>query len=92
MNVDIDCKNKDFQIMNILQLKWILLNLISKKNYKKELRIIKMLIIKVFIFLFLNQIIQYPFLLQYIHKLNNFIFLININNHNIKLLIYNFCL
>ena len=37
--VGIDNKNKDFQIMNILQLKWILLDLISKKNYKKELKV-----------------------------------------------------
>ena len=33
MIVDIDNKNKDFQLMNILQLKWILYNQIQKKNY-----------------------------------------------------------
>ena len=37
MIVDIDNKNKDFQFMNILQLKWILLNLISKNNYNIKL-------------------------------------------------------
>ena len=36
MIVDIDNKNKDFQLMNILQLKWILYNLTQKKEYKKE--------------------------------------------------------
>ena len=36
MIADIDKKNKVFQFMNILQLKWILYNLIQKKKYKKE--------------------------------------------------------
>ena len=34
MIVDIDEKNNLFKLMNILQLKWILYNLILKKNYK----------------------------------------------------------
>ena len=34
MIVDIDKKNNLFKLMNILQLKWILYNLILKKNYK----------------------------------------------------------
>ena len=40
MIVDIDNKNKDIQLMNILQLKWMLQNLILKSNYKKKLKII----------------------------------------------------
>ena len=51
MIADIDNKNKNFQVMNMLQLKWILLNLILKKNYNIELKIINELIMKVFIFL-----------------------------------------
>ena len=51
MIVDIDNKNKHFKVMNMLQLKWILLNLILKKNYKSKLKIMKKLIMKVFIFL-----------------------------------------
>ena len=51
MIVDIDKKNKIFQCVNILQLKWMLLNLILKKNYNIELKIINELIMKVFIFL-----------------------------------------
>ena len=35
MIVDIDKKNNNFKLMNILQLKWILYILILKKNYKK---------------------------------------------------------
>ena len=35
MIVDIDKKNKNFNFMNILQLKWIQYILILKKNYKK---------------------------------------------------------
>ena len=37
MIVDIDKKNNNLKVMNILQLKWILLNLILKKKYKKIL-------------------------------------------------------
>ena len=37
MIVDIDKKNNNYKVMNILQLKWILLNLILKKKYKKIL-------------------------------------------------------
>ena len=36
MIFDIDKKNNNFKVMNILQLKWILYNLIQKKKYKKE--------------------------------------------------------
>ena len=51
MIVDIDKKNNNVILMNILQLKWILYNLTLKKNYKKILKkiMIKM-IIKIFIF------------------------------------------
>ena len=49
MIVDIDKKNKIFQIMNILQLKWILLNLISKNNYNIKLNKVKKLITILFI-------------------------------------------
>ena len=50
MIVDIDKKNNLFKLMNILQLKWILYNLILKKNYKIKFKknIIQM-IIKIFI-------------------------------------------
>ena len=54
MIVDIDKKNNHLIFMNILQLKWILQNLILKKNYKKILKKIKIMIqiiIKIFIFL-----------------------------------------
>ena len=37
MIVDIDKKNNNFKLMNILQLKWMLYNLIQKNNYKKIL-------------------------------------------------------
>ena len=37
MIVDIDKKNNNYKVMNILQLKWILFNLILKKKYKKIL-------------------------------------------------------
>ena len=37
MIVDIDKKNNNLKLMNILQLKWILFNLILKKKYKKIL-------------------------------------------------------
>ena len=49
MIVDIDKKNKDFKHTNILQLKWILYILILKKNYKKILNKINLLIINKFI-------------------------------------------
>ena len=54
MIVDIDKINNHFQLMNILQLKWILQIKIQKKYYKKILnnKILKMivkLIIKIFI-------------------------------------------
>ena len=45
MIVDIDKKNNNFQIMNILQLKWILYNMIQKKYYNKVFKIIQNLII-----------------------------------------------
>ena len=41
MIVDIDKKNNNFKLMNILQLKWILYILTLKKNYKKLLIKIK---------------------------------------------------
>ena len=49
MIADIDKKNKIFRITNILQLKWILLNLISKNNYNIKLNKIKKLITILFI-------------------------------------------
>ena len=52
MIVDIDKKINNLKVMNILQLKWILLNLILKKKYKKILKIknnIIYLIIRIFI-------------------------------------------
>ena len=49
MIVDIDKKNKVFQLMNTLQLKWMLLNLISKNNYNIRLNKMKELIIISFI-------------------------------------------
>ena len=52
MIVDIDKKNNNYKVMNILQLKWILFNLILKKKYKKILKIknnIIQLIIRIFI-------------------------------------------
>ena len=50
MIVDIDKNNNNFKLMNILQLKWILYNLTLKKNYKKIFKIIRNLIINIFIF------------------------------------------
>ena len=50
MIVDIDKKNNNLILMNILQLKWILYILILKKNYKKIFKIISNLIINIFIF------------------------------------------
>ena len=52
MIVDIDKKNNNLILMNILQLKWILYIQILKKNYKKIYKksIIQM-IIKIFIYL-----------------------------------------
>ena len=38
MIFDIDKKNNNFQVMNILQLKWILQNQIQKKYYNKILK------------------------------------------------------
>ena len=52
MIVDIDNKNNNYKVMNILQLKWILFNLILKKKYKKILKIknnIVQIIIRIFI-------------------------------------------
>ena len=54
MIFDIDKKNQNTILMNLLQLKWILYIQIQKKNYKKVLnnKILKMiikLIIKIFI-------------------------------------------
>ena len=49
MIVDIDKKSKIIQLMNILQLKWMLLNLISKSIYKIRLNKIKKLIMILFI-------------------------------------------
>ena len=49
MIVDIDKINKDFKHMNLLQLKWILYNLILKKNYKKILKKINQLVMSKFI-------------------------------------------
>ena len=54
MIVDIDKKNNHLIFMNILQLKWILYILTLKKNYKKILKKIKIMIqinIRIFIFL-----------------------------------------
>ena len=56
MIVDIDKKNKNFQIMNILQLKWILLNLISKNNYNTKLNKVKKLIMISFIIHYKKQL------------------------------------
>ena len=56
MIVDIDKKNKIFQIMNILQLKWILLNPISKNNYNIKLNKVKKLIMILFIILYKKQL------------------------------------
>ena len=46
MIVDIDKKNNNYQLLNILQLKWILQKVILKKNYKIILKIKSKLIIK----------------------------------------------
>ena len=56
MIVDIDKKNKIFQIMNILQLKWILLNLILKNNYNIKLNKMKKLIMILFIIHYKKQL------------------------------------
>ena len=51
MIVDIDKKNNNLILMNILQLKWILYILTLKKNYKKILKqSINKNIIKIFIY------------------------------------------
>ena len=49
MIVDIDKLNKNLEKMNILQLKWILYNLIQKNNYKIILNIKWKLITKILI-------------------------------------------
>ena len=50
MIVDIDKKNNNLILMNILQLKWILYILIQKKNYKKIFKkTMTKMIIKIFI-------------------------------------------
>ena len=56
MIFDIDKNNNNFQLMNILQLKWILYIQIQKKNYKKVLnnKILKIKIIKLIIKIFIN--------------------------------------
>ncbi len=51
MMFDIDKKNNNFRVMNILQLKWMLLNLIQKNNYNKILKTINNLIMQIFIYL-----------------------------------------
>ena len=51
MMFDIDKKNINFKAMNILQLKWMLLNLIQKNNYKIILDIINNLIMQIFTYL-----------------------------------------
>ena len=53
MIVDIDKKNNNYKVMNILQLKWILFNLILKKKYKKILNN-KNNMIQVIIRIFIN--------------------------------------
>ena len=51
MIVDIDKKNNNYKLMNILQLKWILYNLTLKKIYKMILmKNMIQKIIKLFIF------------------------------------------
>ena len=45
----IDKKNNQLQLMNILQLKWILYILIQKKNYKHKLKMKLNLIMNEFI-------------------------------------------
>ena len=49
MIFDIDKKNKNFNFMNILQLKWILHKQIQKNNYLKIFNKIIKLIMKKFI-------------------------------------------
>ena len=44
MMFDIDKKNNNYKLMNILQLKWMLYILIQKKNYKVVFKIILKLI------------------------------------------------
>ena len=59
MIVDIDKKSKIIQLMNILQLKWILYILIQKKKYKKEFqnkKNIVFLIMNIFILLYKIQL------------------------------------
>ena len=56
MIADIDKKNKNLIIMNILQLKWILYNQIQKKYYKQILKnkMIKKMIIHLIIKIFID--------------------------------------
>ena len=49
MTFDIDKKSKNFKLMNILQLKWILQIKIQKKYYNKIFKMNIKLIIKIFI-------------------------------------------
>ena len=53
---DIDKKNKNFKLMNILQLKWILYIQIQKKYYNKVLnnKMMKKIIINLIIKIFIN--------------------------------------
>ena len=54
MIVDIDKKNNNLILMNILQLKWILHILTLKKNYKVIFKIISNLIINIFIKVYIH--------------------------------------
>ena len=58
---DIDKNNNKLIFLNILQLKWILQDLIQKKNYKKILKKIK-IIVQIIIKIFINHyVIQLKF-------------------------------
>ena len=61
MIVDIDKKNNNFKLMNILQLKWILYILIQKKKYKKEFQNKKNIILMITIIFELLYKIQLKF-------------------------------
>ena len=56
MIVDIDKKNKIIKLMNISQFKWILYKQIQKKYCNKILKIIIHLIIKIYINLYMIQL------------------------------------
>ena len=58
MIVDIGKKNMDLQLMNILQLKWMLFILIQKNYYKLIFKIITQFIMKIYI---IYSEIQYKF-------------------------------